>query len=296
MSVKVLEEIEVFTPLGIRFWDPVLDRAIVDGLQVETWPMRGPRRAIPAARSGSNVYTFRWLPGMRAVEYADPDPDFFDASLPRRRGFVVAVNDGARRFLPVAFEVALPLPYRGVFLASAENGLPSSAQPGVHLFSAPTRRTGERLTAVRGTLVDADTGGRAAWASIRIDAPHRRLFRGIADDQGRFAVAFPYPSLEEGFAESPASFGNGTPLGRRGWDIAVSVCYEPGRLTPLPGTRIPEYRSILDQRQGGLWSLPASPSDAPQSALALRLVFGQELVLRTAAMSVQLVSAAPASP
>jgi hypothetical protein len=296
MSVQVLEELEVFTPLGIRFWDPVLDRAIVDGLQVRAWPWRGAGRPTPAARTRSNVYTFRWLPGMRPVEHAYPDPGFFGASPPQRRAFVVSAEDGAGRFLPVAFRVALPLPYRGVFLAGAENGSPPAARPGVALFSAPTRPTGERLTAVRGTLVDADSGAPAAWALVRVDAPHGRVFRGIADAQGRFAVTFPYPSLEEGFAGSPGSFGNGTPLGERGWDIDVSVYYEPGRLTPLPGTPIPEYRSILDQRQGSLWSLPASPSDVPQSALALRLPFGRELILRTAGLHVQLVSTALASP
>jgi len=296
VSVRVLEEIDVFTPLGIRFWDPVLDRAIVDGLTVQTWPARGTRRVTPAARTRSNVYTFRWLPGMRPVEHDYPDPAFFDASVPQRRAFVVGVDDAPGRFLPVAFEVDLPLPYRGIFLAGAENGSPPAAPPGVHLFSAPTRRMGERLTAVRATLVDAETGQPAAWALARVDAPHGRAFRGMADASGRLAVAFPYPSLEEGFAGSPASFGEGTPLGERGWDISLSICYEPGRLTPLPGTSIPEYRSILDQRRGSLWSLPASPSDAPLDALPLRLPFGQELVVRTAGLPVQLVSPAPASP
>jgi hypothetical protein len=206
------------------------------------------------------------------------------------------VEDAARRFLPVAFEVRLPLPYRGVFLAGAESGSPPAAPPGVHLFSAPTRTAGERLTAVRGTLVDADTAQPAAWALLRVAAPHGRVFRGMADAQGRFVVAFPFPSLEEGFAGSPASFGYGTPLGERGWDISLAVHYEPGRLTPLPGTSIPEYRSILDQRPGSLWSMPAGPSDVPHAALPLRLPFGEGLILRTAGMSVQLVSAAPASP
>jgi hypothetical protein len=290
MEVRVLEELEVFTPLGLRFWDGVLDRAIVDGLDVRAWPAEQPAKARVAARTRSSVYTFRSLPGMRQIEYKCPDPAFFDASPPGRRCFVLAVTDLLGRFLPVAFAVALPLPYRGVFLAQTQSS------PGVHLFSAPTRRTGERLIAVRGTLHDADRDAPAAWAMVQVDAPHGRVFHGLADSEGRVAVVFPYPSLAEGFGGSPASFGNGTTIGEHGWDITVRVFYEPDRLTRVPGTAIPEYRSILDQRQGGLWSLPPSASDLPQPERGLRLSFGQPFVLRTGEAPVQLVSAAPASP
>jgi hypothetical protein len=296
MEVRVLEEFEVFTPLGLRFWDGVLDRAIADGLEVRAWPAEQPAKVCAATRTRSTVYTFRWLPGMRPIEHRRPDPGFFDASPPGRRTFVVAVTDVLGRFLPVAFAVALPLPYRGVFLARSESSPVESAPPGVHLFSAPTRSIGERLIAVRGTLEDADRRAPAAWAMVRVDAPHGRAFHGLADAAGRFAVVFPYPSLAEGFGGSPASFGHGTPIGERGWDITVRVFYEPDRLTRLAGTAIPEYRSVLDQRQGGLWSLPPSPSDLPQPERGLRLSFGQPFVLRTGQAPVQLVSAAPASP
>jgi hypothetical protein len=296
MNVRVLEEIEVFTPLGLRFWDGVLDRAIADGLQVEAWPIERPGQVRLAARTRSNVYTFRWLPGMRPVEHRYADPDFFDASTPQRRTFVLSVRDALERFLPVAFEVALPLPYRGVFLAAGDASPAEAAPPGVHLFSAATRSAGERLMAVRGTLVDADRGAPAAWALVRVDAPHGRVFHGLADTQGRFAVLFPYPSLAEGFGGSPASFGDGTSIGGRGWDISVSVFYEPGRPTALPGTAIPEYRSILDQAQASLWEAPPSPAETPQPQRALRLGFGQPQVLRTGQLAAQLVSAAPGSP
>lgn len=296
MDMRVLEELEVFTPLGLRFWDGTFDRAIVDGLEVRAWPAQRPAKLCRATRTRSNVYTFRWLPGMRPIEHKRPDPDFFDGSPQRRRAFVVAVEDVHERFLPVAFTVELPLPYRGVFLARTESSPVEPAPPGVYLFSSPTRSLGERLIAVRGTLRDADRGGPAAWAMVRVDAPHGRVFHGLADAKGRFAIAFPYPSLAEGFGGSPASFGNGTPMGERGWDITVRVFYEPARLTHVPGTSIPEYRSILDQRQGGLWNTLPSPSDAPQPERGLRLSFGQPLVLRTGEAPEQLVSAAPASP
>ncbi|HUL57817.1 MAG TPA: hypothetical protein VLU43_01000 [Anaeromyxobacteraceae bacterium] len=296
MSVRVLEELEVFTPLGIRFWDPVLERSVVDGLVVEATPPRGPRAPATALRTRADVWVFRWLPGMRAVEHVLPDPDFSDASPPRRRPFVVAVSDTLERFLPVAFEVQLPLPYRGVFLAGGADGSPPQPVAGVPLFSAPTRRADERLTAVRGTLQDADSGAPASWALVRVDAPHGRTFHGMADAGGRFAVVFPPPPLVEGFGGSPAGLGDGVPLGERGWDVSVQVQYEPGRLTSLPRADVPEYRSILDQRAGSLWAEPSSAGGSPGDSLALHLDFGEELILRTGGRSVQLVSAAPASP
>ncbi len=296
MSVRVLEDLEIFTPLGIRFWDPVLERSVVDGLVVEATPPTGPRTRATALRTRADVWVFRALPGMRAVEHALPDPGFSDASPPKRRPFVVAVSDALERFLPVAFEVQLPLPYRGVFLAGGGDGSPPQPISGVPLFSAPTRRADERLTAVRGTLEDVDSGAPAAWALVRVDAPHGRTFHGMADADGRFAAVFPPPPLVEGFGGSPASLGDGVPVAERGWDVTVQVRYEPGRLSALPRASVPEYRSILDQRAGSLWSVAPSAGGAAQDALALHLDFGEELILRTEGRSVQLVSAAPGSP
>lgn len=215
-KVRGLEDLDIFTPLGLRFWDSALDRAIDEGLRVVARPWQSIDREIVASRSRSGVHTFRWLPGMRAVEYHQPDPDFFDASIPRRRAFVVTVEDERDRFLPAAFRVDLPLPYRGIFLTESDASTPDGSRRGVYLFSAPTRRVDERLTAVRGTLVDAASRTLIPWAHLIIRAPHQRVLHGLADDRGRFVVMFPYPSLAEGFEGSPGSFGHGTPIGARG--------------------------------------------------------------------------------
>jgi hypothetical protein len=93
-----------------------------------------------------------------------------------------------------------------------------------------------------------------------------------------------------------AGLGDGVPVGERGWDVTVQVRWEPGRLSPLPRAAVPEYRSILDQRPGALWAAAPADGGAAQDARALHLDFGEELILRTEGRSVQLVSAAPASP
>jgi hypothetical protein len=281
MSVQVLEEINVFTPLGIRFWDGVQDRAVVSGLNVVCWPEVRPRQTSTASRTRSDVYTFRWLPGMRPVEHLYPDETLFDASAPDRRVFVVSVNDVTERFLPAAFRVSLPLNYTGVYRFGEDLGSPIASAPGVPLFSSSTRRRSERLTAVRGTLVDSMTGQPAAWARLRVATPTGRVVHGLADSRGRFSVMFPYPPLAEGFAGSPASLGAGSPLGDRGWDIVLSVNYEPTVLGTLPGTSVPDFTSILLQRGGGIWAQPPTPSDMPTSELPLHLPYGQELTVRT---------------
>jgi hypothetical protein len=293
---RVLEQLDTFTPLGIRFWDPALDRAIVDGLQVIAWPLSSPNRQIAATRSRSDVFTFRWLPGMRPIEHRYPDPDFFDASVPQRRPFIVTVTDLRSRYLPAAFRVDLPLPYGGVFLAEGSASIPDAVPRGVYLFSAPSRRTSELLTAVRGELVDEATRAAVPWAHVIVSAPHGAVFHGLADEAGRFSVFMPFPSLEEGFGGSPGSFGHGTPIGERGWDITLAINAQPGTLATLPGTPLPDYRSVLGQLPADIWSTEPDPSVLSAPQLSLRLRFGEELIVRTANLSQLLVTPAPLSP
>ena len=296
MAEQVIESLEVFTPLGLRFFDAALQRSITNNLTVNAWPKNGPKKVTTAQRNRSDVYTFRWLPGMRPVEHRYRDEAFFDASIPQRRDFVVKVSDSTHRFQPVAFEVSLPLPDRGVFLDFDFGSPPQYLPRGIPLFSAPTRRSGERMLAVRATLLDTVNRRPASWALVRIDAPHGRIFRGIADGEGRVAVVFPYPGLEESFTGSPASLGNGRRLGERGWDIRISIFYQPSHLVNLHGTTVPEYRTVLNQRLATIWSVPANPSSLPVNELNDRLEFGQELVLRTAGLSELQIVPAPASP
>lgn len=290
---RLLEQLDTFTPLGIRFWDPVLDRAIVDGLQVTAWPLSSPTRPIVASRSRSDVFTFRWLPGMRPVEHRYPDPDFFDASTPQRRPFIVTVTDLRSRYLPAAFRIDLPLPYGGVFLAEGSASIPDATPRGVYLFSAPARRTNELLTAVRGELVHQVTRATVPWAHVIVSAPHGAVFHGLADEVGRFAVFMPFPSLEEGFGGSPGQFGHGTPIGERGWDITLAVDAQPGALAALPGTSLPDYRSVFGQLPAQLWDAEPDPSVVPTPRLSLRLRVGEELIVRTANLAQLLVTPAP---
>lgn len=289
-QVQVLETLTVVTPFGLRFWDVVMNRPVTEGLTVVMWPVERPEEVKRSSLTRSGFYTFRWLSGMRPVEHDYVDPEFFDASLPGRRRFAVHVRDRRQRFLPVAFEVALPLPYRGVYMSDLVGSLPEQSPPGVHLFSTPVRPLGASLTAVRGTLLDVDSGTPAAWARVHVSAAHGQEYHGVADEAGRFAVVFPFPSLEQGFGGSPAAFGSGTPIGDRQWDLTLSVSYEPSRLQSVNGTPLPEYHSVLEQGPGTVWTLSPASGGVPQSERAVTLSFHHPAVLHSVDEPVQYVS------
>jgi len=310
--VQVLEELAVFTPLGIRFWDPVLDLQIRDDLVVEAWPDPGLRPVARARRTGSDVYAFHGLPGLLAVEHRLPEAE---SSPPGPRPYVVRVADRRRRFLPVAFRVELPLPYRGVFLAGAESSPIESSPSGFLLFAAATRPRPPWLAVVRGELADRDTGEPGSHALLRLDVDGEPSRYGLADAAGRFAVFLPYPAPVEELGGSPpggsppgGSPPNGsppggprTPLGDRTFPVSLTVHRTPGGLGALPGTALPSYAEILGQPPARVWPIaPANgaPADGGvgEPLWSGELRWGRELVARTAGDSKLLISPSGSPP
>ncbi|MDA8018135.1 MAG: hypothetical protein MPN21_11875 [Thermoanaerobaculia bacterium] len=290
--VLVLEELTVFTPLGIRFWDPVLDGQVRDSLKVEAWPVPGLRPVARAQRTGSDIYAFHGLPGLLAVEYQLPEAS--QPSPPAPRPFVVRVIDTARRFLPVAFRVELPLPYRGVFLGASASSPIESSPSGFLLFSSATRVRPPWLGAVRGELVDRVSGEPVANALVRVDVDGEPSRYGLADETGRFAVFLPYPPPVDMLSGSPP--GGTPPLGDRTFPITLTVHSVGGGLSPLPGADLPDYGELLRQLPASVW--PVAPDDGgvaePQWHGDLR--WGRELVVRTAGDSRLLITPAASPP
>lgn len=303
-EVRVIEEVRVFTPLGIRFWDPVGDEQVRAGLQVRAWPRPVPGRppgatdlARRAYRTASDVYAFQGLPGLRAVELPAPGDGGSpgESSPPAPRPFVVEARDPRGRFLDVALEVELPLPYRGVFLAGAATSPLEPSPPGLHLYSAPTRPPSPGIAWVRAELVERATGRPAAWALATLAAPGGRHWHGISDAAGRLALAFPYPDLPDGFGGSPSSPG-ARPLAERTWPVTLSIAYAPEERRALPGTPVPDYLSILAQSPARVW--PGNPEDdaAGFDELDAELEFGRDLTLRTEGRPALLVTPGVSSP
>jgi len=291
-----VECINIVTLLGIRFWDSVPDRAVTDELVVEAYPETGSGPVVTAFRTASGVYAFRGLPGMmdyenKIVETFDDegDQETSPSSPAVKRGFDIRVTDNLRRFLPVVFNVRLPLSYRGLYLSGNRAGLDVSppltgTPPGFYLFSSATRNAAPGTAVVRGQLLDGTTGKPAAYALMKVQLADEEEteWQGIADENGAIAVLFPYPTTTAvPLNLSPIS--ESVPLVEQQWQLKVRVWYEPGALTYPVNMDIPYLSSIKSQLPGTICGdSPGSPSvDSYVEELPAVLTYGEELILKT---------------
>lgn len=291
---KVIEKTATYTPLGIRFWDPVLDNHIRDALTVTARPESSPRPVRTAYRTQSGVYAFNGLPNMRDIENGFIGVDSA-SSPPVSYGFVIEVTDGQQRYVDVGFKVTLPLPYKGLFLSDLSSSPPGSSLKGFHLYSAPNRTPPAMITAVRGEVFDNSADQPAAQAVVRVTTEDEFSWFGLADTQGRFAALMPYPTLIDGIGGSPSAI-NRKHLYEQTWNLTIEVLYEPTQLQQLPNSIMKDYHSILNQRQADIW--PISPDDGGQPAVnqIVQLNFGKDVILKTEGLSKLLISPAASPP
>lgn len=273
--MPVIERQTIFTPLGIRFWDPATDSQIAHGLQVRAWPDGATEPVRTAFRTAAGVYAFQGLPGLRAVEY--PASGAAPASPPVAQRFVVSVEDQQRRFLPTVMRVDAP--FYGIYPTGASFSPPGEALPGFFLFSAPWR-TAATLAAVRADLVRASTGEPAAFAVLALDIEDSGLWYGVADEHGRVATFLPAPPFHATLGSSPP--GPQAPPQEQQWQVTARVHYEPDHLETPAGASLPDLRTILTQAGGAIWPVAAG---APAAELSATLSFGVDLILRTAGLA-----------
>jgi hypothetical protein len=290
MRDKMAERVTNFTPLGIRFWDAVLDKQVSDHLLVKAYPAAGFKPVINAFRTASGIYAFQGLPGMQEVEKDDSDgvPAVPSSG---KKSFSIEVKDELERFLPMVFKVELPLPELGVYLyggATSVTGSPplSSAEnpPGFYLFSAPTRTVSPGLAVIYAMLKEESTGNPAAHAVIetQVDGEDTSTnqWYGVADEKGCICVLLPYPSIKVSLSNSPPESTTEL-LKDKQWQLTFRVRYAPAELT-YPFNRndikIPYLDSILKQSSGVIWT---GEPGGPVSDWTEMLTFGKELTLKT---------------
>lgn len=264
----------IFTPLGIRFWDPATDAQIGDGLRVRAWPdgATGPVR--DAFRTGGGIYAFQGLAGLHDLEYPREDGP---ASPPPAQRFVVSVEDQQRRFLPAVMRVDAP--FFGIYPTAAAVSPPDDSLPGVYLFSAPWRLA-SALSSVRADLVRQSTGQPAAYAVLELEVEDSGTWHGIADERGCVAVLFPVPPFQATLGSSPP--GPQAPPQEQQWQVTARVLYDPANLQTPAGAGLPDLRTILTQTAGAVWPAAAGP---PAAAMNATLSFGQDLILRTSGLA-----------
>jgi len=270
---EIIETLSLIAPFGARFWDAVSGKIVGDGLIVEAYSPFAPWRRARAFTTVSGVYAMRDLPGLRDFENGLREEEFEDGTLPTRP-FVIEVTDSQSRFLPFSFTVDLPV--RGIY--RWEDPLsPPDALPGVPLFSAPTRLSPPAMAAIRADLQEPN-GAPAAWAIIEARTPDGKTFRGMADQQGRVALIFPYPEPVMESISSPPDLGIVSPpaagrsLKDQEWLIELRAFY----LHANPVPTMPDLRVALTQPEATLWS-EYQMFEMTESTLR----FGQELTLRS---------------
>lgn len=287
-----VDRADVFTPLGIRFWDAARDAQVSDGLVVTARPEGWPLSAVVAFRTLSGVYAFHGLPGLHRVEYPAGDPSSVE-SPPSSKRFIIEVFDTQRRFLPVAFSIDVP--HCGIYPVDGFGSPSQRRLPGFYLFSAPTRPPTASMAVIRAQLEEADTHKNAGYAVLAVDVPGNKTWYGLADERGCAAVFFPYPVFSHrSGGSSPVS--SPIEVTEQHWDVSIRVQYDPSALRFPARSMLPELRSVLNQPPGALWSTLASRPGQPVTRLSAELMFGQELVLRTDSASVLLISRAVSPP
>lgn len=273
-GVNVLDRVTLVTPLGIRFVDDPTGTTVADGLVVSYEGAAGPAQAI-VNRVG--VHLVGGLPGLRAAEHGAGDAAYW-AAPPATGTVTVEVEDLFRRFLP--FRLEADVPFRGPFFTVCDSPLSPPGEHGtVPLFSAPSRTAPPGLATLRLEIWDAQSSPLtpAAWAYVEVSVPGAgRLGRGIADEQGRALVCFPYPPL-------PAAAGGPRALTAQTWPVQVTVRYS--RLAARPP--VPhDLCDLLAQAPATLLDRVSPPSPLPDQSLA----YGRELTAVTHGHTIVLVS------
>ena len=261
-----LDRLTMVAPLGLRFHDASTGRLIGDGLVVWAYPLGRPnsRRRATANRKGTYV-----------LHRGDGD-------------FVIEVNDEQRRFQPFRFTTSLPV--EGIFKWDVALASPLAEMSTIPLFSSPLRTVPSAMAAIRADLWDTSIDAPAAWAMIEVFTAGKFIGVGIADEAGRIAVIFPYPTPLSFVPASPPEsplvsppVATSPPITEQVWPLELRALYTPQRPVPSPpdlvggAQALPDLRFTLSQPAATLWA------DAEQTEILedTNLRFGRELILKS---------------
>lgn len=290
--MDVIEKLSVYTPLGIRLWDPVTDKQVRNDMLVSAYPSHSPHARTYAFKTRSDIFTFAHLPGMRAVEFGYADES---ASPAVKQTFIVEIQDRLYRYISAALRIELPLPYNGVFPSDEPVGSPGTPPRGIYLYSSPARSVPNWMAAIRGELKINSSKQPAAYAFLRVSSLAGEEWYGIADEEGKYTIMLPYPNLPAGFSGSPESPGH-KPLFDQTWEFDLEVFYSPDTVENLPGSSIPSYLSILSQNPASIWVAPEDEGGPAVSSMQILLEYNKTVNPRTAGDTSLLINPAASSP
>lgn len=286
MNFVELERLQRHALLGMRFWDTAAGTSSVEGLDVEVFPRARPRARTRASVNRSGVYVAHSVVGLRELEFADLEPAELWAVA--TRPYRVEVRDPLGRFLPIAFDADLPArglftwlapwlsPPRAISFPGQAGSPPQLLMERIPLFSAPGRPVPEPLATVYAQLRESGADRPAAWALLTasIDGEVRGV--GLADQEGRIAVMFPYP-------EPPRMSLSSPPQARSEfhWQVGLAAYYRTGS-PPAAVPGIADLGLVLSQLELPPQDLLASTLSPAVPLSALPLEYRVALTARTA--------------
>ena len=271
-----LDRLTMVAPLGLRFHDTTTGAIVGDGLSVWAYPVARPTAKSQAVANRRGVYVLHHGYGLRAREIGDGSRAYWDHPDPPNKDFVIEVTDEQRRFQPFQFTASLPA--EGIFKWEDS---PLSERTTVPLFPAATQSVASGMAVIRADLWDTSLDAPAAWAVIDAFTAGKFLGRGVADDAGRIAAIFSFPTpLSFAPASPPGSplgsppIATNPPLTEQVWPLELRAFYTPDRPVVSP---LPDLRFTLSQPAATLWA------DAEQTEILTEtnLRFGRELILKS---------------
>lgn len=283
-----LDRVTTVAPLGLQFHDAATGTIVGEGLSVWAFPAGRPaaKRSLVANRVG--VYVLHHAEGLIDLEHGTGDQSYWQ-NLPAPKQFVVEVSDEYSRFQ--SFQLTVDLPTKGIYKwIGVGDGSPLSSMTSIPLYSAPSRAVSGGMAVVRAELHDpfrAGNGGNAAGAVLELYDGDILVARGFADEQGRIALIFPYPSPRTfppgsppGSPLSSPPVATGPALTDQVWILRVRALYSPPLSSPLNQPTedpLPDLKSTLAQAEARAWA----DADRTETLSEVALLFGRELILKS---------------
>lgn len=292
MKLVSLERVATQTLLGVRFWDRLLERPVTDGLYVTAQriehdgggnPTRRLGRAVVGQAASSGVIAFF---GLHLGERVSPDPAQQLWETPPAPSIVaVDVTDRQRRYLPMSFEVSVPLGTRGAFKGNSallRPAVPAGEEPGVYLWSAPARPAldGRAVICAQVVVGAGPQPAPAPYALVEISPAGGAVYSGLTDENGTLRLPMPYPPVPE-----PGDDEDYPPLKNQTFALDVKIYYQANQQKKLPGSDVPAMAALLNQAQariGTHWNSAHPAALQTRLTAGKTLRFGEPLILRTA--------------
>ena len=286
-----LDRVTIVAPLGLRFHDTISGSLVGAGLSVWAYPFGRPMARRRAVGNRGGVYVLHDASGLMNMEHGDGTGEYWD-QLPPKKSFIIEVSDDARRFQPFQFTENLPI--QGIYKWNGSmDASPPAPMSSIPLYSSPVRTAPAGMAVIRADLWDPTRdvrGGPAAWAVMEVFEADKLVARGIADEEGRIALIFPYPSPRSFAPSSPPGsplssppVASGPPLTEQVWPLRLRALYTPMRPLSSPpdasesNQALPDLRFTLSQPEANIWADAART----EPFLEVAIQYGHELILKS---------------